>query len=175
MTRILRVATFIGLRNHFSNILSTKKCLIRKFDHLQNFSMLGIKKWPSGTNFLSKQAIKSFNNGLKLKIMPKNIVEIISKIANLILTIKAELAQGWDFLEIPNARDFLFWARLKNPENPEIPGIGIGIWKSRKIPKKSRVKNPENPEIPGSGFCFRGMGYPDKKSPLHIIFFPNLS
>ena len=26
-------------------------------------------------------------------------------------------------------RDFLFWARSKNPENP-------------KIPKKSRVKNP---------------------------------
>ena len=24
-------------------------------------------------------------------------------------------------------RDFLFWARSKNPENPEIPGIGIGI------------------------------------------------
>ena len=125
--------------------------------------MLGIKKWPSGTNFLSKQAIKSFNNGLKLKIMPKNIVEIISKIANLILTIKAELAQGWDFLEIPNARDFLFWARLKNPENPEIPGIGIGILKSRKIPEeKSRksqnsgdrdFKSSKNPEkIPSAKF-----------------------
>ena len=25
-------------------------------------------------------------------------------------------------------RDFLFWARSKNPENPEIPGIGI--WKN---------------------------------------------
>ena len=24
-------------------------------------------------------------------------------------------------------RDFLFWARSKNTENPEIPGIGIGI------------------------------------------------
>ena len=25
-------------------------------------------------------------------------------------------------------RDFLFWARLKNPENPEIPRIGIETW-----------------------------------------------
>ena len=48
-------------------------------------------------------------------------------------------------------QDFLFWAKSKNPENPEILGIGIGILKSLKIPKKSRVKNPENPEIPGIG------------------------
>ena len=38
-------------------------------------------------------------------------------------------------------RDFLFWAKSKNPDNP---GITIGIWKSRK-------KNPENPEIPEIG------------------------
>ena len=31
-------------------------------------------------------------------------------------------------------RDFLFRARSKNPEKPEILGIGIGIWKSQKIP-----------------------------------------
>ena len=36
-------------------------------------------------------------------------------------------------------RNFLFWARSKNPE---ILGIGIEIW-------KSRVKNLENSEIPG--------------------------
>ena len=30
-------------------------------------------------------------------------------------------------------RDFLLWARSKNPE---IPGIGIGIWKSRKNPER---------------------------------------
>ena len=29
-------------------------------------------------------------------------------------------------------RDFLIRARSKNPKNPEIPGIRIGIWKSRK-------------------------------------------
>ena len=41
-------------------------------------------------------------------------------------------------------RDFLFLARSKNPENPEILRVGIGIW-------KSRLKYPENPEIPGIG------------------------
>ena len=41
--------------------------------------------------------------------------------------------------DLASGRDFLFWARSNNPENPEIPGIGIGIWKSwiypQKIPK----------------------------------------
>ena len=68
-------------------------------------------------------------------------------------------------------RNFLFWARSKNPEIPESPGIGIEILKSGKIPseksrkfrnhgdrdralktsKKSRVRNSENAEIPGIG------------------------
>ena len=56
-------------------------------------------------------------------------------------------------------RDFLFWARSKKPKNPEITGIGIGLWKfrknpERKIPKirKSRgsrsgfLKHLKNPE-----------------------------
>ena len=39
-------------------------------------------------------------------------------------------------------RDFLFWARPKNPEiTEEIPN------------EKSRVKNSENPEILGIGIC----------------------
>ena len=76
-------------------------------------------------------------------------------------------------------RDLLIWARSKNPENPEIPGIGIVIWKSRKnrenleIPVigiviwklRTRVKNPGFPKSLGSGF-FRGMGYSEKKPPL---------
>ena len=73
------------------------------------------------------------------------------------------------FFRDPNFRDFLFWARSKNRENPEIPGIGIGILKPLKNPekipsanflksrypggcdrdfkssKKSRVQNLENP------------------------------
>ena len=32
-----------------------------------------------------------------------------------------------EFFRDPESRNFLFWARLKNPENPETPGIGIGI------------------------------------------------
>ena len=48
-------------------------------------------------------------------------------------------------------RDFVFRVRSKNPEIPPIPGIGIGIWKSRKNPE---VKSPENPEIPGIGIYF---------------------
>jgi len=48
-------------------------------------------------------------------------------------------------------------SRKKNPENPKIPGIGIGILKPLKIPKKSRVKNPENPKIPGIGIYFSGI------------------
>ena len=66
-------------------------------------------------------------------------------------------------------------SRVRNPENPEILGIGIRIWKSRtnpekiprKIPKKSRVKNSK---IPGIGIYFRGLGYPDKKPPLVIDY-----
>ena len=63
--------------------------------------------------------------------------------------------------ESPRDRDFKFWAKLRNPENS---GIGIGIWKSRKIPKipkKSRVENPKNPEIPEIGI---GMWKPQKNS-----------
>ena len=37
-------------------------------------------------------------------------------------SIQAELASGWDL-----GSGFLYWARSKNPENPEIPGIGIGV------------------------------------------------
>ena len=102
------------------------------------------------------------------------------------------MVSEWDFLgsQIPNPdpwdsdsdRDFLFWARSKNLENPEIPGIGIGILKSRKnsekIPsaksrrlgsrfensEKFRVKNPENLKIPGIGIIFLSLG----------IFIPGL-
>ena len=40
-------------------------------------------------------------------------------------------------------RNFLFWARSKNPENSKIPGIGIGILKPLKNPEKSRKQNPQ--------------------------------
>ena len=68
-------------------------------------------------------------------------------------------------------RDFLLWARSKNPENPKIPGIGIFYFGlDRKIPKipkslgsgsgfenpeKFQVKNPENPEISDQDLFFR--------------------
>ena len=63
-------------------------------------------------------------------------------------------------IRYPDLRYFLLWARSKNSENPEIPGIGIGNWESRKklsgdrdrdfkTSRKSRVQNPENIEISG--------------------------
>ena len=63
-------------------------------------------------------------------------------------------------------RDFLIWARSKNPENSEIPGIRILISKPRKS-GKSRVRNPKNPGIPG----INKPRYkkPDKKPPLTIF------
>ena len=55
---------------------------------------------------------------------------------------------------IPGVRDFSFWARSKNLENPEIPGVKIGIWKALKKPEGKKIPNPrdknlgdENPEI----------------------------
>ena len=45
-------------------------------------------------------------------------------------------------------RDFLFWAGSKNPENPDIPGIAIKIWKYRKNPE---WKIPKNHDISGIG------------------------
>ena len=69
--------------------------------------------------------------------------------------LKAELASGWGIRD----RDFLFWARSKNPENfyhrdSGFFTFGISL---------------------GSGF-FRGMGYPDKKLTLlrSIFFYWNL-
>ena len=79
-----------------------------------------------------------------------------------------ELASGWDFFGIPNRESWGFGIQIfyfeldrdiqeeilkprKNPENPEIPVIEIGINYLDKIPKKSRVLNPENPKIPGIG------------------------
>ena len=84
------------------------------------------------------------------------------------------MTSGWDFFGI----GIFFWARSeksrkprnpgdrdrdlkiprksgeKNSENPDIPGIGIGILKPLKNPEtqnpeKYRVQNLENPEIPG--------------------------
>ena len=68
------------------------------------------------------------------------------------------MVSEWDFLgsQIPNPdpwdsdsdRDFLFWARSKNLENPEIPGIGIGILKSRKNSEKipsAKSRKSQNP------------------------------
>ena len=51
---------------------------------------------------------------------------------------------------------FLFRARLKNPEYPEILWFEIGIWKSRKNPE---WKIAITPKSPGSGFIFSG--YPE--------------
>ena len=44
---------------------------------------------------------------------------------------------------------FLFWARSKNPENPEIPEIGIGIWKYRKVlrEKSRKSQNPGDRDL----------------------------
>ena len=61
------------------------------------------------------------------------------------------MASCWDFFGIRN-RDFLFKARSKNPGNPEIPGIGIGIRKSRK--NRDR-KIPKIPKFPGIGILKR--------------------
>ena len=71
-----------------------------------------------------------------------------------------ELAPGWDFFRDSESRIpipgilgwvFSFWARSKNHENPEIPGIGIGKWKPQKNPEKSREQNPGYPKIPEIG------------------------
>ena len=52
------------------------------------------------------------------------------KLVSMALFIRVGFEMG--FFEIPNPdRDFLFWARTKNRANPEIPGIGIEIRKSR--------------------------------------------
>ena len=48
-------------------------------------------------------------------------------------------------------RDFLFLARSKNPENPEIGDRDF------EIPKTFRVKNPESPKIPGIGIYCSGI------------------
>ena len=80
---------------------------------------------------------------------------------------KSELASRWDFFgigifnfkldrKIPKISKF--WGsrsgfenparfRVRNPENPKILGIGIGIWKPRNTSKKSHAQKPENPEI----------------------------
>ena len=53
----------------------------------------------------------------------------------------------------------------KNLENPEIPGIGIGILKSlKKLKKSQNFKTSKKSRK--SPIFFRGMGYPDKKPPL---------
>ena len=57
---------------------------------------------------------------------------ISSKMILLTITKQSWLRDGifpGSRIRIPGIRDrdFLFWARSKNPENPEIPGIGIGI------------------------------------------------
>ena len=74
---------------------------------------------------------------------------------SLLLLIRVDFGMGFfrdpEFpIPIPGIRkrDFLFWARSKNPE---FPGIGFGIWKPQKIPEKSREQTPENPKIPGIG------------------------
>ena len=59
---------------------------------------------------------------------------------------------------------FYFGLDWKIPKIPENPGIGIGIWKSR--------KNPEwkIPKSRGSGFIFSG--YPELVAPGFGIFIP---
>ena len=52
-------------------------------------------------------------------------------------------------------RDFSFLAISKNPRNPKIPGIGIGIWKSRKDPE---CQIPKSRTL-GSGLKSRGSGF----------------
>ena len=83
------------------------------------------------------------------------------------IKIISPIDKSWRFREF-GIGFFLFLAWSKNPGNPEIPGIGIEICKSRKVPseksrkyrgtgsgfedlKKSRLHNPENAKIPGIG------------------------
>ena len=72
-------------------------------------------------------------------------------------TILTRIGFGMGFFGIPHPesrfrglgiRVLLFWARSKNPENPEIPGIGIGILKPLKRPE---CKIPKIPKSRGSG------------------------
>ena len=75
--------------------------------------------------------------------------------------------------ENPEILGIEIWKSRKNPENLKIPGIGIGIWKPLKIPKKSRGQNLENPEIWDSGLIFSpGIFIPGifAKSPGFEIF-----
>ena len=136
-----------------------------------------LSSWPVTQPHLLAEII------LKFPLKNHNLIELINWI-RFWYAYEAELASEWDFL---------FWARSKNPE---IPRIGIGIWKSRKNPERKMPKIHGIRDffileifIPGiraffvSGFLSPGFffnfdnkiirfflisGYPDKKPPLLI-------
>ena len=67
---------------------------------------------------------------------------------------------GWHFFGISG--DFLFWPKSKNPEIPEIPGIGIGIWQIRRIWDFLPSEFPWDFFISEIGIFFLGWDIPPK-------------